>query len=93
MRTTVASALVGKAIHFARKVTKTGKLYAAISATLIAEALKTEHSLDVAEDAIVIDDQIKATGTFQVSVKLGEQKLPVSVVVTAERAGKAETKS
>lgn len=83
-RAGAAAALAGKTVHFARKVTKTGKLYAAISEKAIAEALKKEHNLEVPVASIDIPSPIKSTGTFPVSVKMGERKENVQVIVTSE---------
>ncbi len=81
-----AQALQGKTVTFVRKVTKTGKLYAAIQEKLIADALKKEHSITVEESAIEIAEPIKVTGSHQVRVKMGEQMLPLTVIVEAEKA-------
>ncbi|MBI3336393.1 50S ribosomal protein L9 [Candidatus Peregrinibacteria bacterium] len=84
LRAGAAAAVAGKLVHFVRKVTKTGKLYGAISEKAIAEALKKEHGLDVPLDTIDIPSPIKSTGTFQVGVKMGERRGNVQVVVTAD---------
>lgn len=86
MKADAAKAVSGKSVTFKKKVTKAGKLYAAISAKAIAEALKTQLSLDVADDSIMIEDQIKSLGTHTVSIKLNDQMVPLSVVVEAEKA-------
>lgn len=82
----VAQALAGKSLMLTRKTTKAGKLYAAVTEKVIAEALKEQHQLEVKEDAVEIATPIKSTGTFQVNVTLGGQSLPVSVVIDAEKA-------
>lgn len=80
-----AQALSGKAVVFKKKVTKTGKLYAAITAENIAEALKEQHGVSVEETSIKIDEPIKATGTHQVLMQMGEQQVMVNVTVEAEK--------
>lgn len=80
----LAALLKGKKVSFKRKTTKTGKLYAAVSEKTIAEALQTQLSLSVASEAIQIPSPIKALGTFEVQVKLGEKVEPLSVVVEGE---------
>jgi large subunit ribosomal protein L9 len=82
-RASAAAAVAGKTVTFAKKATKTGKLYAAITEEQIAEALKDQLSLSVAPSAIVIAEHIKAVGTFTVQVKAGDTEQPLSVVVTA----------
>lgn len=82
----VAGELQGKKVKFTRKVTKTGKLYAAITEDAIAEALKEQLKLDVAAENINIPEHIKSVGTHPVTVQLASQKLPLSVVVDKEEA-------
>jgi large subunit ribosomal protein L9 len=82
----MAQALSGKSVTLKRKTTKTGKLYAAVTEKVIVDALKEMHQLEVKEDAVEIATPIKATGTFQVSVALAGQSLPVTVIVEADAA-------
>ena len=82
----VALALQGKSVKFVRKITKTGKLYAAITTEDISEALKISHGLKVSPESILVSSPIKSTGTFQVQVKLSDQVAPLSVIVEAEKA-------
>ncbi len=78
-------ALTGKLITFTKKVSKTGKLFAAINKKAIAEELKTQLSLDVAEDSIMLDEHIKSTGTHTVGIKINDQMVQLSVTVIAEK--------
>lgn len=80
-----ASALAGKTVSFARKVTKTGKLYAAITEENIAEGLKDQHGIEVTADAIETREHIKALGSFKITIKLGSTKQPVNIEVLAEK--------
>lgn len=80
------AAVAGKTVSFARKATKTGKLYAAITEEQIAEALTQQHQLTVPADAIVIPSPIKAVGSFAVQLKVGSAEQPLTVVVMAEGA-------
>lgn len=84
----VMKALSGKTVRFSRKVTKTGKLYAAISAKAIVDALKEQHSMEIAVEDVNIPDHIKSTGTFEIELKVGEQTQLLAVVVEAEKEGK-----
>ena len=79
-----AGVLKDAVLSFTRKVTKTGKLYAAVAAKDIAEALSEQLSIEVPEVNIVIDEPIKAVGTHTAKVKLQEQEVPVKVEVKAE---------
>lgn len=80
-----ASAVKGQKISFARKVTKTGKLYAAITEKHLAEALMEQLKLDVKESAINIAEPIKALGTHEFTVKLANADQKVEVEVTQEK--------
>ena len=83
-----AAALAGKSIAFVKKTTKTGKLYAALSGKAISEACKEQLNIDIAADDITIPSPIKAIGTFEVRIKIGETDQPLAVTVTAETAPK-----
>lgn len=83
-----AAALAGVTLSFARKASKTGKLYAAVSEEMIADALKEQRKIDVPVSAITIAQPIKALGTFQVIVELAGQPVTINVTVEAEKEGK-----
>jgi len=83
-----AKALSGKSISFTKKVTKAGKLYAAINQKAIVEAIKEQLTMDLTEDAIMMDEPIKSTGTHSVRIKMNDQMIPLSVVVDAEKEAK-----
>ena len=64
---------------------KEGKLFGAITNPEIAEALLAQFRLDVAKQKIVLDEPIKAFGTYEVRAKLGyEVTAKFSVSVTEE---------
>ena len=84
-RDSAAGAVEGKEIVFERKVTKAGKLYAAITEKHIVEALKKQHSAEVTEKAIELPEPIKALGEFEVVAVSGEQKAAFNVVVKEEK--------
>ena len=81
----VVSAISGKTISFKKKITKTGKLYAAITEQNVVEALKEQLDVTVTEDMVKIDDQIKSTGTHQIMIQMGEQVVSLNVQVDAEK--------
>ncbi len=80
-----ASALAGKSLTFARKASKTGKLYAAITEEQISEAFKTQHELDISADDILLDQHVKTVGAFSFQVKIGSSQQTVQGEVTAEK--------
>lgn len=82
----VIESLTGKSLTLTRKVTKNGKLYAAITEKQIVEAIKEQLSMDVTEDAVKIDEHIKTTGNHTIMLQMGKQVVSLPIVVTAEKA-------
>jgi len=80
-----ADALKGKTLKFERKATKAGKLYAAITEKVLSEELKSQLTLDVKEDAIIIGEPIKALGEFEVKIKMADVEHPLAVAVVQEK--------
>lgn len=58
-----------------------GHLYSQVTAGQIATRLKTEHSVEVSDNAIVIATPIKSLGRSIVQVRLGERRVPLTVSV------------
>lgn len=79
------SLIEGKTLAIAKKTTKTGKLYAAVSEKLIAEEIKNQLKVDVKEDAITVSEPIKTLGLHEVSVSLAGIAHPMTIEVTAEK--------
>jgi large subunit ribosomal protein L9 len=81
-----ADALRGKTVTIVRKVAKTGKLYAAVSAQDIVKTLKDQHGVEIAADQVEIAEHIKSIGNVTVSVKLpGGATIPLQVSVQKEQ--------
>lgn len=68
----VLQSIQGKTVHIGAKVAKTGKLYAAVTAKEIAEAVKKELKLPLSEDSIRFSEVIKVTGRHTVTIVVGE---------------------
>jgi large subunit ribosomal protein L9 len=77
-------ALDGKTIVIVKKATKTGKLYAALSAALIKNAIHEQLHVAVNENDIVMDDHIKTAGEHSVQIKAGDKSATLTVSVKAE---------
>ena len=84
MQLEAAGMLAGKIVNFTRKVTKTGKLYAAISAKEISEALSAQHSINLPAEKIQIGDPVKSVGNATVQVQIGDHSHPLQISVTKE---------
>lgn len=52
------------------KAGENGKLFGSITSKDVAEALKTQHKLDIDKKKLIMPDAIKAVGTFEAEVKL-----------------------
>lgn len=79
----LGAALKNVTVKLTAKGGKEGKLFGAITSKEIAEALLAQHKLDVPKQKIVLDEPIKAFGTFEVKAKLGyEVSTKFSVSVT-----------
>ena len=48
-----------------------GKLFGAVTNKEISEGLKKQYSIDIPKQKLVLDEPIKAFGTYQVKAKLG----------------------
>ena len=75
--------LSGVTIKIAATAGTDGKLYGSITPANIAEELKNKESLDIDKRKIVLDDNIKAFGTYIIDVKVyPEITAQLTVVVT-----------
>jgi large subunit ribosomal protein L9 len=78
--------VAGSKIKIEKKVTKKGTLYGGVKAADIAKAIKDFLKLEIPETAIVMKEPIKAVGSFEVTLNLGEgieTSLPIEVVEKA----------
>lgn len=72
-------------VKLSAKGGKEGKLFGAITNKEISDALMQQFNMDVAKQKIVLDEPIKAFGTYEVKAKLGyEVTAKFSVSVTEE---------
>ena len=63
-----------------------GRLFGAVTAKEISEALAQQHGVNIAKTKLVLDEPIKACGTYAVKAKLGyEITGTVNVMVTEEQ--------
>ena len=63
-----------------------GRLFGAVTAKEISDALSAQHGLNIAKAKLVLEEPIKACGGYQVKAKLGyEISGTVNVVVTEEK--------
>ena len=61
-----------------------GKLFGAVTTKEISEGLKKQHNIDIPKQKLVLDEPIKAFGTYQVKAKLGFEITGTVSVTVAE---------
>jgi large subunit ribosomal protein L9 len=80
----IVQKLSGVNLIFKRKATPTGKLFAAISAEMIAEELSKAVKWSVTPDLLVIDQPIKSLGEHAVRLHAGDKSGEFKVTVEKE---------
>lgn len=88
LQESLASALSGKVVHITAKISKAGKLYAAVNEQTIIDTLHSEFSVTLPAHAIRIPEPIKTVGTHTVQVALGTQTTSLTIDVKGEEAKK-----
>lgn len=79
----IVEKLKGCMVKIPAKAGNGGKLFGSVTSKEVSEALKAQFGVDIAKTKIVMDDPIKAFGTYQLKCKLGyEISGTVNVVVT-----------
>ena len=61
-----------------------GRLFGAVTTKEISEGLKKQHNIDIPKQKLVLDEPIKAFGTYQVKAKLGFEITGTLSVTVAE---------
>lgn len=78
-----AKKLEGIMVKVAAKAGEGGRLFGAVTAKEVSEALAAQHGLNIAKTKIVMDEPIKACGGYQLKCKLGyEVTGTLNVIVT-----------
>lgn len=78
------TALGDKVVHLIARANKMGKLYAAVSASAVADAIKKEYSMEIPAAAIIIPEPIKTTGFHSLQLTIGMQSITINVEVKKE---------
>ena len=78
--------LEGLMVKIPAKAGEGGRLFGAVTAKEISEALAAQYSLNIPKARLVLDEPIKSCGGYQVKAKLGYEVTGiVNVVVTEEK--------
>ena len=81
----IAKKLKDCKVQLTAKAGNGGRLFGAVTTKEISEGLKKQFSIDIPKQKLVLDDPIKAFGTYHVKAKLGfEVSGTVAVMVTEE---------
>ncbi len=80
----VAEKLKGAVVKLTAKAGANGKLFGAITSKEISAGLSSQHGIELAKQKIVIDEPIKAFGTYELKAKLGFEISGTVYVVVAE---------
>ena len=74
----------GLVVKLQEKVHDDKKLYAAVSASEIADALKAQHGIAVSKSQVLIEKSIKTVGQHEVVIKLSSKLQPrITVAISA----------
>ena len=68
-----AKKLEGIIVRVTAKAGSAGKLFGAVTAKEISDALSEQHSITVEKNKIVLDEHIKTFGTYEIKCKLGSE--------------------
>ena len=70
-------------VKIVAKAGEGGRLFGAVTAKEVSEALAQQHGVNIAKTKLVLDEPIKACGGYQIKAKLGYEVVgTVSVMVT-----------
>ena len=79
----LAEKLQGIQVKLAAKAGEGGRLFGAVTAKEVSEALSEQYGVNIAKTKLVLDEPIKACGGYQIKAKLGYEVVgTVSVMVT-----------
>ena len=78
-----AKKLKDMTVKIATKAGEGGRLFGAVTAKEVSEALSVQYGVNIAKTKLVLDEPIKACGGYQIKAKLGYEVVgTVSVMVT-----------
>lgn len=81
-----AKKLEGLMVKISAKAGEGGRLFGAVTAKEVSEALAAQHGVNVVKTKLVLEEPIKSCGSYQIKAKLGyEITGTVNVLVTEEK--------
>ena len=79
-----AKKLEGLTVKVVARAGEGGRLFGAVTAKEVSEALAAQHSINIAKAKLVLDEPIKACGTYKLKAKLGHEVVGTVSVMVAE---------
>ena len=79
-----AEKLKGCVVKLTAKAGQGGRLFGAVTTKEIAEGLSKQHGLEIAKQKLVLEEPIKAFGSYQIKAKLGFEVVATVYVVVIE---------
>ena len=79
-----AEQLKGAVVKLTAKAGANGKLFGAVTAKEISDALMSQHGIELGKQKIVMEEPIKSFGTYELKAKLGFEISGTVYVVVAE---------
>lgn len=76
--------LEGLTVKVAAKAGEGGRLFGAVTAKEISEALAAQHDVNIAKTKLVLDEPIKACGGYKIKAKLGYEIVGTVNVMVVE---------
>ena len=73
-----------KAVHIKAKADEKGHLFSGIHAKEIAQAMHTEHHVEISEEFIALEKPIKEVGEFDIPIAIKGKKSSFKLVVEKE---------
>jgi large subunit ribosomal protein L9 len=67
----MAERLKNVQVKVAARAGANGKLFGAVTSKEVSDALKDQHNIDIGKQKIVLEEPIKAYGSYQLKAKLG----------------------
>ena len=82
----IAEKLKNSPVKVTARAGANGKLFGAVTSKEVSDALKEQHGIDLAKQKIVMDEPIKAYGSYELKAKLGyEVSGTIYVMVVEEK--------
>ena len=80
----IAKKLEGLTVNVVAKAGEGGRLFGAVTAKEVSEALAAQHGITINKAKLVLDEPIKACGGYQIKAKLGYEVIGTVNIMVVE---------